>query len=145
MAWMIWLAAFVILTGIEAVTMALTTIWFAGGAVVAFLLALLGAGKYVQMGAFFLVSIVLLIFTRPFALKYVNQNTVKTNVEGLVGRKARVTAAVNNDLAEGAAVIGGQEWTARSADGSPIEEGTMVVVEAVNGVKLMVRKIEEEK
>ena len=85
MAWMIWLAAFVVLTGIEAVTMALTTIWFAGGALVAFLMALLGAGKYIQVGAFFLVSLILLIFTRPFALKYVNQRTVKTNVEGIIG------------------------------------------------------------
>lgn len=143
MAWMIWLAAFVVLTGIEAVTMALTTIWFAGGALVAFLMALLGAGKYIQVGAFFLVSLILLIFTRPFALKYVNQRTVKTNVEGIIGKKARITAAVNNDLAEGTAVAAGQEWTARSADGSIIEAGTMVVVEAVSGVKLIVRKIEE--
>ena len=143
MAWMIWLAAFVVLTGIEAVTMALTTIWFAGGALVAFLMALLGAGKYIQVGAFFLVSLILLIFTRPFALKYVNQRTVKTNVEGIIGKKARITAAVNNDLAEGTAVVAGQEWTARSADGSIIEAGTMVVVEAVSGVKLIVRKIEE--
>lgn len=145
MAWMIWLAAFVVLTGIEAISMALTTIWFAGGALVAFVLALLGVGKYIQVGAFFLVSMVLLIFTRPFALRYVNQNTVKTNVESVIGKKARVTAAVNNDLAEGAAVLGGQEWTARSADGTLIPEGTMVVVEAVSGVKLIVRKIEEGK
>ena len=143
MAWMIWLAAFVVLTGIEAVTMALTTIWFAGGALVAFLMALLGAGKYIQVGAFFLVSLILLIFTRPFALKYVNQRTVRTNVEGIIGKKARITAAVNNDLAEGTAVAAGQEWTARSADGSIIEAGTMVVVEAVSGVKLIERKIEE--
>lgn len=145
MAWMIWLAAFVAFTGIEAATMALTTIWFAGGALAAFVLALLGAGKYIQVGAFFLVSLVLLIFTRPFALRYVNKNTVKTNVEGIVGKKARITAAVNNDMAEGTAVVAGQEWTARSADGSPIEVGTMVTVEAVSGVKLIVRKIEEEK
>lgn len=143
MAWMIWLAAFVVLTGIEAVTMALTTIWFAGGALVAFLMALLGVGKYIQVGAFFLVSLLLLIFTRPFALKYVNQRTVKTNVEGIIGKKARITATVNNDLAEGTAVVAGQEWSARSANGSIIEAGTMVVVEAVSGVKLIVRKIEE--
>lgn len=143
MAWMIWLAAFVVLTGIEAVTMALTTIWFAGGALVAFLMALLGVGKYIQVGAFFLVSLLLLIFTRPFALKYVNQRTVKTNVEGIIGKKARITATVNNDLAEGTAVVAGQEWSARSVNGSIIEAGTMVVVEAVSGVKLIVRKIEE--
>ena len=144
MVWMIWLAAFVVFIGIEAVTMALTTIWFAGGALAALCLALLGAGKYMQMGAFFLVSLLLLIFTRPFALKYVNQRTEKTNVEGIVGKTARVTAAINNDLAEGTAVVAGQEWTARSVDGSIIEAGTMVSVEAVSGVKLMVKKLKEE-
>ncbi|WP_125143322.1 NfeD family protein [Clostridium transplantifaecale] len=145
MAWIIWLAAFVVLIGIEAATMALTTIWFAGGAIVAFLLALLGAGQNIQFAAFFIVSCALLLFTRPFALKFVNKKTVKTNVEGLIGKKARVTADVDNDLATGAAVISGQEWTARSTDGKPIKEGTMVKIDAVNGVKLIVSRIEEEK
>ena len=145
MAWIIWLAAFVILVGIEAATMALTTIWFAGGAIAAFLLTILGFGSYVQMAAFFVVSLVLLIFTRPFALRYVNQNTVKTNVEGLMGKKARVTEAIDNDRALGAAVVAGQEWTARSSDGEPIEKDSMVRIEAVNGVKLIVSRIKEEK
>ena len=118
MAWIIWLAAFVILIGIEAATMALTTIWFAGGAIIAFLLALLGADYNVQMAAFFIISCALLFFTRPFALRFVNKKTVKTNVEGLIGKKARITADVDNDLATGAAVVSGQEWTARSSDGS---------------------------
>ena len=144
MAWIIWLAAFVVLVGIEAVTMALTTIWFAGGALIAFLLALIGFNYTVQMAAFFLVSCVLLFFTRPFALKYVNKKTVKTNVEGLIGKKARITADVDNDLAKGSAVVSGQEWTARSSDGRPIKEGTMVKIEAVDGVKLIVSRIEEE-
>ena len=93
MAWIIWLAAFVILIGIEAATMALTTIWFAGGAIIAFLLALLGADYNVQMAAFFIISCALLFFTRPFALRFVNKKTVKTNVEGLIGKKARITGS----------------------------------------------------
>lgn len=145
MAWMIWLAAFVILIGIEAATMALTTIWFAGGALIAFLLALVGTNLYIQLAAFFIVSCILLFFTRPLALKYVNKNTVKTNAEGIIGKKARITAAVNNDLAVGAAVVAGQEWTARSEDGTPIEEGAMVEIKAINGVKLIVSKLKEEK
>lgn len=144
MACLIWLAVFVLLIGMEAATMALTTIWFAGGALAALLLAWLGLGKYVQTIVFFLVSLLLLFFTRPFALKYVNQKTVKTNVEGMIGKKARVTARINNELAEGTAVVAGQEWTARSVDGSILEAGTMVIVEEVSGVKLMVREEKEE-
>lgn len=144
MAWIVWLAIFVVLIGIEAATMALTTIWFAGGALIAFFLALAGVGRNFQLAAFFIISCALLFFTRPFAIRYVNKNTVKTNVEGIIGRKARITAAVNNDLATGAAVVSGQEWTARSENGEPIEEGAIVKVKAVNGVKLIVCRIEEE-
>lgn len=144
MAWIIWLALFVVLVGIEAATMALTTIWFAGGAIIAFFLALLGLDQNIQMAAFFVVSLGLLFFTRPWALKYLNNKTVKTNVEGLIGKTARITADVDNDLATGAAVVGGQEWTARSQDGTIIKEGTMVKIVSVKGVRLIVSKLKEE-
>ena len=111
-----WLVAFVILVGIEIATMALTTIWFAGGAFVAFLLSLFGVPLEVQLAVFVVVSFILLFLTRPFASKYVNSNTVKTNADSLVGKEARVTEEINNDLGTGTAVVGGQEWTARAAE-----------------------------
>ncbi len=133
-----WLAAFVVFIGIEIGTMALTTIWFAGGALEAFLVTFTGAGIELQLAVFFIVSLALLIFTRPFALKFINKDAVKTNVESLVGRTARVTSRIDNDLATGTAVVNGQEWTARSADGTPIAEGAMVEIKEIKGVKLMV-------
>ena len=133
-----WLAAFVVFIGIEIGTMALTTIWFAGGALAAFLVTFTGAGIELQLVVFFIVSLALLIFTRPFALKFINKDAVKTNAESLVGRTARVTSRIDNDLATGTAVVNGQEWTARSADGTPIAEGTMVEIKEIKGVKLMV-------
>ena len=133
-----WLAAFVVFIGIEIGTMALTTIWFAGGALAAFLVTFTDAGIVLQLAVFFIVSLALLIFTRPFALKFINKDAVKTNVESLVGRTARVTSRIDNDLATGTAVVNGQEWTARSADGTPIAEGAMVEIKEIKGVKLMV-------
>ena len=62
-----WLAVFVLLIVIELATMGLTTIWFAGGAVAGFIASMLGANVVIQAVVFFVVSIVLLIFTRPFA------------------------------------------------------------------------------
>ena len=90
-----WLAAFVVLIGIEAATMALTTIWFAGGAVAAFLAAVLGASVQVQLVVFLIVSFILLLFTRPLAMRFVNRETVKTNVNGLIGRRAKVIAKID--------------------------------------------------
>ncbi len=137
-----WLAAFVILIGIEAATMALTTIWFAGGAVAAFLAAVLGVPVQVQLVVFLIVSFVLLLFTRPLAMRFVNRETVKTNVNGLIGRRAKVIAKIDNNELSGAAVIDGQEWTARSADDAvTIPVGTHVRIKEVRGVKLIVEPI----
>lgn len=139
-----WLVAFVILIGIEAATMALTTIWFAGGAVFAFFAAVLGFSVQTQLVVFLIVSFVLLLFTRPLAIRFVNRETVKTNVDGLIGRKAKVIKKIDNNEPSGAAVIDGQEWTARSADEAvTIPVGTHVVIKEVRGVKLIVEMIPE--
>ena len=139
-----WLVAFVILIGIEAATMALTTIWFAGGAVFAFFAAVLELSVQTQLVVFLIVSFVLLLFTRPLAIRFVNRETVKTNVDGLIGRKAKVIKKIDNNEPSGAAVIDGQEWTARSADEAvTIPVGTHVVIKEVRGVKLIVEMIPE--
>lgn len=145
MAAIYWLITFVVLLGIEAVTMALTTIWFAGGALVAFVMALFGVNVQVQLAIFVIVSFILLFFTRPFALNYVNKTTVKTNMESLIGKNARVTVEINNLEGKGAAVLNGQEWTARALKDDDIyPAGTMVEVKDIIGVKLIVSKQQEE-
>ena len=139
-----WLVAFVILIGIEAATMALTTIWFAGGAVFAFFAAVLGFSIQTQLVVFLIVSFILLLFTRPFAMRFVNRETVKTNVDGLIGRRAKVITKIDNNEPSGATVVGGQEWTARSMDDAvTIPVGTHVVIKEVRGVKLIVEMIPE--
>lgn len=125
--------------------MALTTIWFAGGALVAFVLALFGVNVQVQLALFVIVSFILLFFTRPLALKYVNKNTVKTNSESLVGKYAKVTVEINNMEGKGTAVLNGQEWTARALeDGRIYQVGTFVEVKDIRGVKLIVSRNQEE-
>ena len=76
-----WLVVFILLILIELATMGLTTIWFAGGAVAGFVASMLGANVVIQAAAFFAVSILLLFFTRPFAVRYINSNKTKTNVD----------------------------------------------------------------
>ena len=137
-----WLVAFVILIGIEAVTMALTTIWFAGGALFAFFAAFLGVSVKTQLVVFLVVSFVMLLFTRPLAARFINRETVKTNVDGLIGRRAKVIAKIDNNEPSGAAVVNGQEWTARSADDAvTIPAGTHVLIKEVRGVKLIVEPL----
>lgn len=142
-----WLGMLVGMIVIELVTLGLTTIWFAGGALAAFLVNLAGGGLLLQILVFFLVSIVMLIFTRPLAQKYININRVKTNAESLIGNTGIVTDEIDNLRENGAVKINGQEWTARAVDGSRIEKDKIVIIEDINGVKLMVkeRKMEVEK
>ena len=138
--WCVWLAVFVVCIGLEAASMALTSIWFAGGALIACVLSIAGVNLYIQMAVFVVVSFLLLYSTRPLALRYINQKTVRTNVDALVGKKARVTAEIDNDEARGTAMVSGQEWTARSADGRTIAVGTLVTVAEIRGVKAIVRE-----
>lgn len=145
MTWTIgWLIFIAVCLLIEFATMGLTTIWFAGGAVVACILAALGVPVYVQIIVFLIVAIVLIVFTRPIAVKYFNKDRAKTNVDSIVGKQAIVTAAINNLKAEGQVTLDGMEWTARSTeDGNNIPEGAVVTVAKVQGVKLIVEERKE--
>lgn len=140
-----WLIGIIVLLIIEALTMGLTTIWFAGGALTAFIACVAGAGLEIQIILFVAVSLVLLFFTRPFAKRYINKETEKTNVEGLIGRKARVTERIDNRAGTGEAILAGQPWTARSSDDNAVlEPEEIVTVEAVQGVKLIVKRLSEQ-
>ncbi len=140
-----WLMICVLLVLIECVTLGLTTIWFAIGALVAMFAAMLQAPLWVQSTLFVVISIAMLIFTRPVVAKYFNKNRIKTNVEAVVGKEGIVVTAIDNLNATGMVTISGQEWTARTSEsGHKIPEGSIVVVKAVEGVKVIVEEREEE-
>ena len=140
MAPIMWLGILAVLLVIEGLTTALTTIWFAGGALIAAIAAGLGLGIVPQLLLFFCVSLVLLLFTRPAALKLMNKGTEKTNVEGLLGKSAVVIQQIDNLAQTGQVRINDIEWMARTTDDSvTIPVGTVVVIEAVHGVRLIVR------
>ena len=101
--------------------------------------ALLHGPVWLQVILFFLASLLLLFFTRPVAVKYFNRNRVRTNVESMIGRQAIVISEIDNLQGIGQVTVGGQEWSARSADdGQTISVGNVVTVKAISGVKLVV-------
>lgn len=140
----IWLGLVAIFLVIEALTVGLTTIWFAGGALVAALAAWAGAGQVVQWILFITVSLVLLIFTRPVAVRYMNRGVEKTNVERLIGQKAIVIQKVDNLAQTGQVRVGDVEWMARTkSDDVQIPEKAVAVIKEVQGVKLIVEEVKE--
>lgn len=133
-----WLIILAVLLVIEIITLGLATIWFAAGAVVAYVASLLGAPLLLQIAYFFVVSFVLLFFTRPLALRYFNKERAKTNINSIIGMEGLVTEAIDNLNQKGRVSMDGKEWTARSENDQLIEKGTRVRALSVSGVKLIV-------
>lgn len=140
-----WLVALVLFLVIEIITLGLTTIWFAGGALVSFFAALVGMPVLGQIFLFFGVSFVLLIFTRPLVQKRLNNSREKTNVNSVIGREGKVIEEVDNFNEKGRILIGGMEWMARSSvDGVVIPMDACVIVKEIRGVKAIVALAKEE-
>lgn len=142
---MYWLGIFVILLIIEIFTMGLTTIWFAGGALAAYLAGIIGIGTIGQIIAFTAVSVLLLIFTRPVAVKYFNQSRQKTNAESLIGQQGLVIEEISTLQAVGKVEVNGQEWSAKTEEpDGKIAKDKVVVIDGIQGVKLIVREKERK-
>ena len=140
---LVWLGILVAMLIIEIVTLGLTTIWFAGGALTAFVAAMLGADLWLQILLFFVVSIVLILVTRPVAVKYFNKDRIKTNAESLIGSDAIVISEIDNLQGIGQVTIGGQEWSARAnKEQVKFPVGSVVKVVAIKGVKAVVEEKE---
>ncbi|WP_373212655.1 NfeD family protein [Ruminococcus sp. 5_1_39BFAA] len=140
----IWLGVVAVLLVIEAITTGLTTIWFAGGALVAGIAAYAGAGLALQLILFLCVSLVLLFFTRPLAVKYMNKGLEKTNVNSLLGKTAVVIQEIDNLAQTGQVRIGDVEWMARTdSDVQKIPVNAVVIIKKISGVKLIVEEKKE--
>lgn len=140
-----WLIALIVFLVIEAATLGLATIWFAGGALVALIAAMCGAGLGIQVASFLVVSLVLLIFTRPFAVRFLSKDTLKTNVDRVIGMEGVVTEEISNLAGTGKVSLGGNIWTARTEnEGGTIPVDAVVAVLRVEGVKLIVKVQEKE-
>ena len=137
--YILWLVAMVILLIVEGIVPGLVSIWFALGALAAMIASFFHAPFWLQLIWFAAVSLAALCLTRPFVKKYVNTAIQPTNADALIGKECIVTESIDNLAGEGAVRISGQVWTARSADDSvKIEQGQIVRVKEIQGVKLIV-------
>jgi len=138
----IWLGLLLLFLAIEAGTVTLVSIWFAGGALAALIVSLFCPVLWVQAVVFLGVSCVLLLLLRPVTKKFFTPRLTKTNVDSVIGSVGKVTQSIDNVAAAGQVKLGAMYWTARSANGEVIPEGTLVCVERIEGVKVFVKKAE---
>ena len=134
----IWAAVIVIAVVVELLTTQLVCIWFAGGALVGLIAYFMGAQLWLQVILAAVVTLVLLIATRPFVRRFLEKDQTPTNADRVVGQTAVVTERIDNVLEQGRVTVLGNDWRARSADGQPIEKDTRVKVQSIEGVKLIV-------
>ena len=143
-----WLVLLIIFIVAECLTVGLISIWFAGGALIAMFFALLGVSTVWQIVVFLVVSAILLIITRPIAVKYINNKKEKTNYQSVIGTVVKVIEKIDNLNQTGAAFTEGKEWTARAIEDNMIlEKDTFAKVIEIEGVKLIVEpyKVQESK
>ena len=141
---LIWLGLLIVFTLGEAVTVGLTSIWFAAGALPALICALLGGPFWLQMTLFIVVTALCLLAFRPIASKYINSKVEPTNADRILGAEAIVIEDIHNIQNKGAVRVGGMIWSARSQEDAPIPAGTLVRIRRIEGVKVYVDQITEE-
>ena len=135
----LWLVLVAVFAVVEGVTVALTSIWFAVGAVVGFFLALVGAPFWIQTTGFILVSAVSMALLRPLVKKYMIPKQIPTNADRNIGKIAVVTEEISNLNAKGTIVVEGMTWTARSeVEKTVIAAGSSVKILRIEGVKCIV-------
>ena len=135
----LWLGVMLLALIMEGATAAITSLWFVVGALAAMLAAFLGAEIWLQVVVFAAVSVVCLLLLRPILKKYIEPKKVRTNVDALIGSQGVVLEKIDNIAGTGRVKLGGMEWTARSVTGEIIEEGTVIQVEKIEGVKVFVK------
>ena len=132
-----WIALFIVFLIIEGVTHNLVTIWFAGGALIAYLLSWIGLPFWLQLLVFIVSSTLMLIYAFPFARERLNVGGYKTNVDSLAGKTAVVKDPIDFNTI-GTASVHGVIWSA-TGEGD-FQAGETVVITGVEGNKLIVEK-----
>ena len=135
----IWLAILILSVAIEAITMGLTSIWFAFGALIALFATLFGGPLWLQIVLFIVVSVVTMILTRPLAIRYLGPVLKKTNIDAIPGKTGIVVETIVPVEGRGQVKIDSQIWSAKLEDETAqLEKGMTVIVDRIEGVKVVV-------
>ncbi|WP_426995820.1 NfeD family protein [Pseudarthrobacter sp. N5] len=135
--WALWLTVFLAFAVIEMLTLDLFFIMLGGGALAGLLADFAGVDFWLQIVVFCVVSLLMIAFIRPVALKHLKKGPAeqRTNVDRLIGESALVMEAVSST--GGLVKIGGDVWSARS-DAGVLSTGQRVVVSAIEGATAVV-------
>lgn len=135
-----WMIAFLVICALEAASLQLVAIWFAAGSLVCVFLSLAGVSFTGQLIAFIVVSLVTMALLRPYAMKKIKPNLIKTNVDDVIGKKAIVLHDFNELTKEGRVQLDGVDWAAKNIGHQPLKKDDEVYVHEIKGVTVLVNK-----
>lgn len=139
--WIVWLiAAGVFFIG-EIITVGFLIFWLGVGAILAMITSFITSNVLIQVAVFVISSIALILITKPFVKKFVNTETVNTNVFSIIGKKAIVIEEINSMMSKGQIKLNGEVWSAIPEDDTIIPEGSEVEIKSIKGVKAIVAPI----
>lgn len=136
----VWLVVALIFGIIEASTVSLVSVWMAAAAVISAIAAACHLSVMAQILVFLFASALFLILTAPLTRKMRNKEKVSTNADRLFGQEGVVLTAIESIEKQGTIKVLGQVWSAISKDGERIESGEKVIVDGIEGVRVVVRK-----
>ncbi len=130
--WLLLVVGFLVL---EAVTAGLVSVWFAIGALFAFLTSLITSSLTVQIIVFFVISIALILATLPLAKKYRSNKSLKTNAQRNIGLTGTVVVEISPQM-PGRVKVDGVDWTAKS--NTVLKVGELCVVQSLESATVIV-------
>ncbi len=139
MDWIFWLILVIVLTIVELATVNLLTVWFVISGIVAMILSFFIDDVTIVSTVFVLLGILLLFTTRPLLKKYLPTQRTRTNADRIIGMHGVVTEEIKKNSV-GEVKVDGKKWSAISNSKIPV--GSEVIIEAIDGVKAVVRKEE---
>lgn len=140
MTWVyIWLGVVVVTLVVEFVTFDLVSVWLSCGALVALILAACKVSYEIQIIVAVVISLVLILSLRKVALKWLTKSKEKTNIDLIIGKKVKLLSKITEDQM-GTVKINGITYSAKSSNDEQINEGEYVIIEKIEGNKLIVKK-----
>lgn len=139
--WSIWLILCGIFLLAEIFTVSFLLFWPGIGAFLAFCAELLGFSIPVQIAIFVISTTLMVVFMKPIVKKFFKTKDTPMNSDSLIGKKALVIKEIDNLQNKGQIKFNGQLWSAVSENSDIIEEGSNVIIQKIDGVKLIVKKV----
>ncbi len=137
----VWLCICVGSLILEGITTEVVSIYFSFGALISMILAIANVPFWPQVFIWLAITFILLFTTRPIFIKYIKKNEIKTNTDALIGKKFNLEKEITTDVF-GEVTISGVTWNATTIDQSSIEVNNKVEIVALEGSKLIVKKID---